>query len=126
MLEQFKVPGMDMPALIEAGRKEIDALVEANKAAQEAMQALARKQTEMLTEAMQGFQDAVKSAASGVGGVADPAKQAELARKAYQKTLADLKGLADMARKSQSDAMASMTQRAAANMADIKKMMRPK
>lgn len=28
MLEQFKVPGMDMPALIELERKEIDALFE--------------------------------------------------------------------------------------------------
>ena len=126
MLEQFKVPGIDMTAFIESRRKDIDALVEANKAAQDAMQALARKQTEMLTEAMQGIEEAVMSAASGAGGIADPAKQAELARKAYQKTLSDLKELADMARKQQSDAMASLTRRAATNMADVQKMMRPK
>ena len=46
MIEQFKLPGVDMTAIVEA-------LVDANKAAYEAMQAVARKQTEMMTQAMQ-------------------------------------------------------------------------
>ncbi|MGH6638377.1 MAG: TIGR01841 family phasin [Polaromonas sp.] len=126
MIEQFKLPGVDMSAIVEARRKDIEAVVEANKAAHDAMQALASKLTEMLTQAMQGIQEAAKGAAAEVGGLADPTKQAELARKACQNALADMKELADMARKSQSDAMASITQRATQNMAEIKKMMQPK
>ena len=123
-IEQFKVPGVDMSAILEARRKDIEALVEANKAVYESAQALARKQTEMLTQAMQSIQDATRGAASGLG-LGDPAKQAELARKACQKALDDMKELAEIARKSQADAMASITQRATEHAQEIKKMMLP-
>ena len=126
MIEQFKLPGVDMSAIMEARRKDIEALVQANKAAYESMQAMAHKQTEMLTQAMQDIQSAVKEAAASKGGLPDPKKQAELARDAWKKTLADMKDLADMARKSQADAMAGLTQRAAQSIEELKKMMHPK
>lgn len=126
MIEQFKLPGVDLSAIIEARRKDIEALVAANKAAYESMQALAHKQTEMLTQAMQGIQEAVKEAASGKGGLPDPKKQTELARDAWKKTLADMKDLAEMARKAQADAMAGLTERATQSVQEIKKMMQPK
>ncbi len=40
LLEQYKLPGVDMTAVIEARRKDIDAITEANKIAYEGMQAL--------------------------------------------------------------------------------------
>ncbi|HUG60026.1 MAG TPA: TIGR01841 family phasin, partial [Candidimonas sp.] len=64
------------------------------------------------------------AAGSAVAG--DTAKRAELARQAYEKTLADMKDLAEIARKSQADAMASITQRATQHMEELKKMMQPK
>lgn len=126
MIEQFKLPGVDLSAIVEARRKDIEALVQANKAAYESMQALAHKQTEMLTQAMQGIQDAVKDAASGKGGLPDPKKQAELARNAWKKTLADMRDLAEMARKSQADAATGLAARATQSVQEIKKMMQPK
>ncbi len=36
MMEQFRLPGMDMSAVIEARRKDIEALTEANQLAYEA------------------------------------------------------------------------------------------
>lgn len=126
MIEQFKAPGVDMSAIMEARRKDIEALVQANKVAYEAMQAMAHKQTEMLTQAMQDIQSAVKSAATTKGGLPDPKKQTELARDAWKKTLADMKDLADMVRKSQADVMAGLTQRAAQSIEELKKMMHPK
>ena len=124
MIEQFKVPGVDMSAIVEARRKDIEALVEANKAAYEGMQALVRKQTEMLTQAMQGIQEAASGAAGGLG-LADPAKQAELARNAYTKALADMRDLVEIARKSQVDAMASITKRANEHLQELRQMMQP-
>jgi len=126
MMEQFKLPGVDMAAIVEARRKDIEALVEANKAAFESMQALARKQTEMLTEAMQGMQEAAKGFTGGSAAAADPAKQAEGARKGFEKTLAGMKELAEMVRAAQSDAMAHITQRATQQMQDIKVLTQPK
>lgn len=125
MIEQFKLPGIDTAEIVAARRKDIDALVQANQAAYEGMQALASKQAEMLKEAMQDIQAAVKGAAGGVG-VGDPGKQGELARKAYEKVLGDMKELAEIARKSQAEAMASITERGTQNLEEVKKMMKVK
>ena len=125
MMAQFKMPGIDMAAVVEARRKDIQALVEANAATFESMQAIANKQTEMLSQAMQGMQDAAKSA-EGASGPADMGKQGEVIRKGFEKTLANMKELADMAQNAQSEAMARITQRATHQMQEIKAMVTPK
>ena len=125
MMAQFKMPGIDMAAIVEARRKDIQALVDANAATLESMQAIANKQTEMLSQAMQGMQDAAKSA-EGVSGQPDVGKQGEVIRKGFEKTLANMKELADMAQNAQSEAMARITQRATHQMQEIKAMVRPK
>jgi phasin family protein len=108
MMEQFKLPGVDMTAIVEARRKDIEALTEANKAAFESIQALAAKQTAMMTEAMQGMQVAAQRM---LGGVSDPVKQTEVMRKGFEKTLADMKGLADMVQHAQSEVLAHLAPR---------------
>ena len=126
MLEQFKIPGLDMTTFADARRKDVEALVEANKSAYEGMQALARTQTEMLTRAMQTIQESAKGLASGQGGVPDPSKQAEVVRAAWEKMLADMTTLAQMAQKAQADAVARLTARAQENMEEFQQMLRPK
>jgi phasin family protein len=125
MLEQFKLPGVDTKEIMDARRKDIDALVQANKAIYEGMQALANKQGELLQTAMADIQAAVKGAAGGIG-VGDPGKQGELARKAYEKVLGDMKDLAEIARQSQTEAMAKITQRGTEHLDEVKKMMKLK
>ena len=125
MMAQFKMPGIDMAAIVEARRKDIQALVDANTASMASMQALASKQTEMLSEAMQGMQDAAKSLVGG-GGSTDMGKQGEVIRQGFEKTLAHMKELADMAQQAQTEAMAKITQRASSQMEEIKAMIKPK
>jgi phasin family protein len=117
-MQEFKVPGFDMAPIIESRSKDMKALVEANRAAYEAMQALVRKQTEMVTEAMQGIQDSANAP--------DPARQTALVSDAYQKALADMKDLAEMARKAQIDAMAIITKRGTQSLAETQKLMQAK
>lgn len=123
MFEQFKLPGVDTAEIEAARREDVEALVQANQAAYEGMQALAKKQADMLKQAMEDIQAAVKGAASGGG---DPGKQGELARKAYEKVLGDMKDLAEIARKSQTEAMAKITQRGTEHLDEVKKMMKLK
>ncbi|AMM18753.1 chemotaxis protein (plasmid) [Burkholderia sp. PAMC 28687] len=125
MIEQFKVPGVDMSGIVEARRKDIEAIVEANGTAYDAAQALARKQTEMLSQAMHDIQEAAKGF-SGGSGVGDPKKQTEIARNACLKALEDMKDLAEIARKSQADALAAITRRANEHADEIKKMLKRK
>jgi phasin family protein len=125
LMQQFKMPGVDMSAIVEARKKDIEALTEANKAAFESMQALAAKQAALMTEAMQGMQAAAQGLLTG-GAAQDPAKQMDVMRKGFEKTLADMKDLADMARHAQSEAMARITQRASEQMESVKTLMKPK
>jgi Phasin protein len=122
IIEHFKLPGVDIPALVESGRKDMEALVEANKAAYQGLQALARKQSEMLTEAMHKIQEAAGQAS----GKAVGSKPAQMAHEVYQKTLADMKELADIVRSSQAQAMSRVTDRAIEHLQELKKLLNPK
>lgn len=67
MLEQFKLPGFDVPAIMEARRKDVEALVTANQAALQGMQSLAQKQAEMLRSTLSELQSmATQFSTSGV------------------------------------------------------------
>jgi phasin family protein len=118
-LEKFQIPGVDMDAIIESRRKDIDALVAANQAAMESMKALSKKQTELMTQAMQGVHDAASVLSENGTGAPDPVKYAEIVRKAYEKTVRDMTEMADMARKAQSDLMSGITQRATQSLKEI-------
>lgn len=126
MLEQVKVPGVDMGAIIESRRKDMEALMATNKATFESMQQIAAKQAEIFAQAMQSVQDGVKTLVQGGAAAPDPTKHAELARKAYEKAVGDMGALADMARKAQADAMASITERATQSMQEFKALAKPK
>jgi len=121
-IEQFKVPGVDLSALVESGRKDFEALAEANKAAYQGLQALARKQGEVLTEAMQKIQEAAKQAT----GVPPEAKSADVAREAYRKALVHMKEMADIVRNSNAEAMTRLADRAIEHLQDLKKTIQPK
>ena len=126
LLGQFTIPGVDMSTFIDARRKNVQALADANKAAYEAMQALAQTQTQMLTHAMQGVQQSAQDLSTGKVAATDTARQSELARDAWQKMLADMTQLAEMAQKSQVDALASLSLRTKENMDEMKKALHHK
>lgn len=123
MMEQFKVPGIDTKEILEARRKDVDALIQANQAIYSGMQAIANKQGELLKKSMEDIQSAMKTAAAGMG---DPGKQSEIARKAYETVLAHMRDLAEIARQSQAEAMARITQRANESAEEIKKALQIK
>ena len=126
LLAQFKVPGVDINALMEARRKDIEALVTANRQAYEGMQLLAHRQAEMLKEAMAEWQAATEDMMSGKSPETGAAKQAELGKQTFEKALANMRELAEMATKSQSEAWEVVTRRFHENLEELKKLMHPK
>jgi phasin family protein len=122
MMSQFQIPGVDLAAVVESRRKDIDALMAANQAALDAAQALAHKQMEMLGQAMKDIQQATRDNAAGPSGF-DAAKQAEAARKAVERAIADMKELAELAQHSQKDALAHLSARADEQMQEIRALM---
>jgi phasin family protein len=104
LLERFKIPGVDFPALVDAQRKNVEALREANQKAYSGALALAQRQAEIFEKTMQEWQHTAKelTSKSSVENVAT--KQADLARKAIENAIGNMRELAEMAAKSQAEA----------------------
>ena len=104
LFKQFQIPGVDVSKLIEGQRDNIRALQEANKTALQGWQNLMTRQTELMREAFEAWQASVSDTAE-----APPAemaqKQIEHGQKAIEKALANMRELAEMAVKSQSEAV---------------------
>ncbi|SAL79865.1 phasin family protein [Caballeronia telluris] len=119
MLESFKFPGVDMTSLLEARRKDVEALAEANALAYEGMQALVRKQTEMLNASAHEIQ-----AAAGRMGGEDPtesmAERGAFIQQSLQTAFENMRELAEMAQKSQTEALAAISRRAEQTMRELK------
>lgn len=118
MMSQFQIPGVDLSAVVESRRKDIDALVAANQAALEAAQALSRKQMDMLSQALKDIQSAARAGTSAM----DTQAQAERARQAVERAIADMKELAEIAQHSQKDALETLTTRANEHLQEIRSL----
>ena len=125
MLEQFKLPGIDVAAIIESRRKDIDAVMTANRVALEGAQALGQKQAEILQKTLDELRSLVQQV-TAAGTLTDKtAKAGELVQKALQEALANMRELADSAYKSQTDAFAVVSKRVEANLDELKAMLQP-
>jgi len=124
LLEQYKLPGVDMSALIAARRKDIEALTEANKVAYAGMQALVQKQTEILSKSMQDMQAATQKMTAS-GNPADVmTKQGEFVQQGLQTAFNNMRELAEMAQKAQAEALAVITRRAEQSMEEARNLMK--
>ena len=125
LLEQFKLPGIDMNAIMQARRKDMEALAQANQIAYETMQALARREAEILQQTMSEWQGAMAGMA-GKNPAELAAKGTELASQAFGRALANMRELAEMASKSQTQTYEVLNKRFQENLEDLRKLMQPK
>ena len=108
LLGKYKFPGVDFSAIVEREKKNIDALTQANKIAFEGWQALIRRQAEILQETM--------TQTMALAGKKDAAKDAaEVAKLGFEKALSNMRELAEMATKSQTDAFEIVRKRIGEN-----------
>ena len=120
LMEQFKVPGLDLGKIVEAQKKDIEALTQANQVAYAGMQELAGRQAEILREAMAEWQAAMSRMGSG-----DTSVQAKLAQDAFGKAVNNMREMAEVATRSQTQAWEVIQKRFRENMADMTKLMQP-
>lgn len=119
MADQFKLPGLDAQALVEYQKRNLEAFASANKIALEGAQAVIRRQAEILRK---GVEDASK-ALSELNSAETPqdkfAKQAELAKEAYEAAVANLRELTEMASKSNVEAADLLSTRVSESFSEI-------
>ena len=121
-LASMKLPGVDPEALMSAQQKNMDALVEANKAAAAGYQELFRKQVAIFEDTMA---EAKRQMAAFDATKIDPDKakaQGELFKVAFEKALANMKDLAESAQRANADAYDIVAARIRESMGELRDM----
>ena len=118
LLKQFQIPGADLGKWAESQRDNIKALQEANQTAGQGWQSLMTRQAEILRESLEAWQQAFSNNTSSA-----PAEMAqnqlELGQKAFGKALSNMRELAEIAIKSQSEAADIIRKRFEQNLRDL-------
>lgn len=124
MLEQFKLPGLDLAVIMEAQRKNIEALTQANQMAYAGIQELARHQAALLQQTMTQCQTALAQVGSPTP--ANMGAQAEVARQIFDQAVAGMREMAEAAAKSQAQAWEVIQKRTQESVAQLMQQNPPK
>jgi phasin family protein len=122
LIEKFQLPSVDIDALIDWQRRDMEALTEANRQATEGLKALVERRNEILRETLAEWQAAVKDATSAEA----IAKRTEAAKQGVQKAMANFRELSEMEAQSRNNAWKIVQERMQENMATLQKLLQPK
>lgn len=122
MLKQYKLPGVDMDALVASQKKNLEALSSANRVAFEGLQAIAKRQAEILQETMNETSKAMDQLSKAGSPPDVAAQQAQIAKSAFERALANMRELAEMVSKANQDATNTINSRISATLDEIKDM----
>ena len=127
MLGDVKIPGFDMQMMMDAQRKNIEALNAANQAAVQGMQAVAQRQAEILSQTINEVSTIAQQLANASTNPQElTTKQAEIARKAFEQALANARELAEIVSKSNTEAFAIINKRVTDSLQELKSLVATK
>jgi phasin family protein len=121
-LRDYKLPGIDIDAVVASQRKNVEALANASRAAFEGTQAVAKRQAEILQETMKQTAKSLDALAKAGSPPEVAAKQVELAKEAFEKALGNMRELAEMVTKAQQGAVETISGRISQSLDEIKEM----
>lgn len=121
-LAQMRVPGVDAEAMMAAQKKNMDALVEANKAAAAGYQDLFKRQLAIFEETMGEAQQHLKAFDTVKVDPENAKAQTDLARAAFEKALANMQALAEGAQKANAEAYEIVSSRIKESLAELREM----
>ena len=114
LLENYKIPGVDLSTFLDRKKSNIEALTKANKIAFEGWQALVRRQAEILQQSME---EAIANARKQDSAT----HRMEIAKQGFEKALDHMRELAEMATKSQTEAFEVIQKRISANVRELER-----
>jgi len=122
MLKQYKLPGVDVDSIVASQKKNLEALTSANRVAIEGLQAVVKRQAEILQETMNEASKAVDQLSKAGSPPEVAAKQAELAKDAFERALGNMRELAEMVAKANQEATNTINARISASLDEMKEV----
>ncbi len=119
-LGDFKFAPVDMEGVVATQRKNVEALAQANQLAVESMQAIARRQGEIFRAMMEEASSAMREVMAAGSPEEKAAKQTEIVKDAFQRAVGNMRELAELVAKSQTEAMDVVQKRVADSLDELK------
>ncbi|WP_158237544.1 TIGR01841 family phasin [Bradyrhizobium forestalis] len=113
LIESCQISGVDMKALLEMEKKNIDALIEVNRSAYDSWRNLMARQAEV-------FQETMTAIAAEAGNEAAAGRRAEIARQGFETALANMRQLAETATEQQKQTVEILRRRFEEGMAAMR------
>lgn len=126
IMMDFKMPGIDADALMNAQQKNIEAISSANQLAAEGLQAIGKRQAELFQQA---FEEAQKSLGDlmAQGAPEDRiAKQAETVKSTIERTVSNIREISEMLAKSNQEAFDVINKRITDSLEEIQGLAKKK
>ena len=120
VLGDYKVPGLDVESILASQRKNIEAVTAANQLAIEGLQAVLRRQAEIVRSSVEEAGSYVNQVAAAGTPEEKAAKQAELVKVAFEKALSNIKELAELVAKSNTEAADVLSKRVSESLDEVK------
>jgi phasin family protein len=112
----------DAQGLIEAHKRNLEAITAANKVALEGAQAVARRHVEILQQATAEMAATIKELSAPEAPQAKAAKQTDLVKTAYEHAIANMRELRDLMAHSNSEAVELLNKRFLESLDEIKNL----
>ncbi len=121
--EEIRSSAFDLNALLEAQRKNFQTLTQAQQIALQSAQSIAHRQAELFSQIMKE-QSTITSALLKEGKPEDKiAKNAELFKNSYEKTLEGINEISELVRKSNTETSSVLNKRLSASLKEIRSAM---
>ena len=120
ILQQYKIPGVDVDAIAASQKKNVEAVTTANRAAAEGLQTLAKRQAELLQETMRETSQAAAEMAKSMNPSDIVVKQTELMHSAFERGVTAMREMADIVSNSNRQATDAINSRIAATLEEVR------
>jgi phasin family protein len=120
MMGEYQIPGVDWSELMASQQKNLQALGKANQLLVEGAQAVIRREVEILQKAMAELAAASKEMMQQGDPQAQAAKRLELAQASFEAAIQNMRELAEVAGRSNREALEVINQRALESFEEIK------
>lgn len=125
LLGSFRLPTVDVGQLIDTNRRNMDALIAAQRSVTDGYAGLAKRQIEIFQNTMEMAQAAIKArrdAKKGGEEAGEGPSPTEIARMALNMAVQNMKDLAEAASKANGEALSLINERVKATMTELKGM----
>lgn len=126
ILREFKIPDVDWQEIMASQQRNLAALTKANQVLMEGAQTVMQREVEILQNAMAEVNDAARDLMQADDPQAGAAKRLELAKESFAAAVSNMRELAELATKSNREALDVINQRALEGIEEIKAVVKAK